>query len=202
MPVLNRIRKRKFGDILLAQGMTTKDQLQEALDEQKTTGEFLGEVLIRKGIINESEIAATLSIQYQLPFLRASNYEVSRDLVEKFKPEFLYRNRLLPIDRVGGFLMVCCSDIPNDRIIEEIERTLQGNVAIYVNTSSDIAMVLNQYVPISEEDKESFRTRKVVEKEVAKAAPPAEITVESESDLDNSWESIFDQAESNLQIDE
>ena len=46
MANLNRIRRKRFGEILVGDGLITKDQLQEALQLQKTSGDFLGSILL------------------------------------------------------------------------------------------------------------------------------------------------------------
>ena len=38
-------KRRRIGDLLLETGVLTPAQLEEALDEQKRTGEFVGQVL-------------------------------------------------------------------------------------------------------------------------------------------------------------
>jgi hypothetical protein len=55
--------RRNLGDLLLQAGRITPDQLELALQEQKQTGEKLGEVLVRHGLINSNEINAVLAFQ-------------------------------------------------------------------------------------------------------------------------------------------
>jgi hypothetical protein len=52
-----------LGELLLASCHITQDQLDKALDEQKKTGEKLGEVLVHLGFLNQREIDITLCFQ-------------------------------------------------------------------------------------------------------------------------------------------
>ncbi len=47
-------RWRPIGEVLVAAGAITREELQEALHEQRESGKRLGEVLIEAGILNRS----------------------------------------------------------------------------------------------------------------------------------------------------
>ncbi|MFZ1037115.1 MAG: hypothetical protein WAU61_04690 [Smithella sp.] len=58
--------RRMLGELLLSARRITQDQLNAALDEQKKTGEKLGEVLVRRGFLNQRELDITLSFQSRM----------------------------------------------------------------------------------------------------------------------------------------
>jgi hypothetical protein len=49
-----------LGDTLVAKGVVTADQLQQALAEQKKTGEKIGDVLIKLGFTTHEKIETAL----------------------------------------------------------------------------------------------------------------------------------------------
>ncbi|KQC08256.1 MAG: hypothetical protein APR62_04970 [Smithella sp. SDB] len=55
-----------LGEMLLTAYCITPDQLEKALEEQKKTGEKLGEILVRFGFIDNSQRDVTLSFQSRL----------------------------------------------------------------------------------------------------------------------------------------
>jgi type IV pilus assembly protein PilB len=59
-------RRKKLGEILIAQGMITNEQLVEALQEHKRTGMSLGSVLVKLSYISEDELTSVLGAQIQL----------------------------------------------------------------------------------------------------------------------------------------
>jgi type IV pilus assembly protein PilB len=59
-------RRKKLGEILIAQGLITNEQLVEALQVHKRTGVSLGTVLIKLGYISEDELTSVLGTQIQL----------------------------------------------------------------------------------------------------------------------------------------
>ena len=59
-------RRKKLGEILIAQGMITNEQLVEALQVHRRTGVSLGTVLVKLGYITEDDLTSVLGTQIQL----------------------------------------------------------------------------------------------------------------------------------------
>ena len=59
-------RRKKLGEILIAQGLITNEQLVEALQVHKRTGVSLGTVLVKLGYITEDDLTSVLGTQIQL----------------------------------------------------------------------------------------------------------------------------------------
>jgi type IV pilus assembly protein PilB len=59
-------RRKKLGEILIAQGMITNEQLVEALQVHKRTGVSLGTVLVNLGYITDDDLTGVLGAQIQL----------------------------------------------------------------------------------------------------------------------------------------
>ena len=53
--------KMRIGEMLLAQGYITQDQLNKALETQKTTGKRLGRTLVELGFMPEERLVEILS---------------------------------------------------------------------------------------------------------------------------------------------
>lgn len=57
---------RQLGDILVSRGFVTREQLLQALERQRLTGERLGEALVGQGVISKFELAGSLAEQASL----------------------------------------------------------------------------------------------------------------------------------------
>jgi type IV pilus assembly protein PilB len=204
MGIVNRIRRKLFGEILVSDGLITKEQLDEALELQKASGDFLGSILLDLGHITETDIVKTLSVQYQLPFLRPSLYDLDRKLLALFKPEFLHLHKLLPLDKIGNLLLLVVTDIPTEDVVQEVQEVVQSNLAIYIGSISEVDQVLKQVAPLDGEGEAVIRRhRKVSTKQAAKqtakqSSDVQDLEKEVVLTLDTSWESIFDEAEGNV----
>ena len=54
---------RRLGDIFVERGFVTQEELDEALERQRQTGERLGEALVAQGVISKFELAGALAEQ-------------------------------------------------------------------------------------------------------------------------------------------
>ena len=106
MADLEKITKKRLGEILVAQGIVTSDQVQEALKIQAKTGEKLGEALVKAGFTTETEIAKTLCTQFAKPFLKASRYDIPRDVLSLLPPKMMIEHQFVPVDKFGNMLTI------------------------------------------------------------------------------------------------
>ena len=61
-----RVERKRMGDMLLAEGAVTAEQIDEALETSKREGIKLGESLVRLSYVTEDTIAQALSNQLKI----------------------------------------------------------------------------------------------------------------------------------------
>jgi type IV pilus assembly protein PilB len=64
---------RRLGDLLVADGLLTAEQLKKALAEQRGSPEKIGSVLVRLNYINDEQLIGFLSRQYGVPSITLSS---------------------------------------------------------------------------------------------------------------------------------
>lgn len=82
--------KRRLGDILVSAGVISQEELEQGLEHQKGTNKKLGRALIDEDIISGVELAAALSSQLNIPYVRLTDYELTQDVTYKI-PERIAR---------------------------------------------------------------------------------------------------------------
>lgn len=198
---MDKLRRKKFGEILIAEGIISRDELRQALEVQRQTGETLGEILLREAIISESDIIRCICTQYGLPFLRPSAYSFDREFLTHFPPDFLYVHRLIPVDQIGDCTLVCIGEIPDEKAEEALLEKYGDQVHFYFAPSAEIEQILIQQFSFTQEqilaldDQRRGRLREDQAKAQGQVAVP-QAGVDPLSG--QSWEAIFDQAEGNL----
>ena len=60
-------KRRKLGDLLVRKGQITPEQMIDFLRIQKETGQPLGQVLIAEGVITKEELSHVLGEQLGIP---------------------------------------------------------------------------------------------------------------------------------------
>ncbi len=72
----------RLGEILLSENLVTREQLTQALTEQKSSGHRLGYVLIKLGLIPEVEITKVLARQHRMPAVDLTRFEVDGKILK------------------------------------------------------------------------------------------------------------------------
>ena len=68
--------KMRIGEMLLAQGYITQEQLDKALETQKTSGKRLGRTLVDLGFMPEERLIEILSRQFEVPYVKLDNFNI------------------------------------------------------------------------------------------------------------------------------
>jgi type IV pilus assembly protein PilB len=111
----------RLGDLLVREGLITRDQLQAALTEQRNTGMRLGYTLVKLGIVEETEITKMLARQYRMPAVDLARFEVDPRIVKLVPGEVAVRHTVLPLKREGRTLTVAMSDPTNMTVVDDLK---------------------------------------------------------------------------------
>ncbi len=100
----------KIGQLLINKKLITPGQLEEALEEQKKTGELLGEILISKGFLNQEDLMKSLSEQFNVPFIKIKETAIDPQVIKKVPAKFAWYYKVMPIKFVDNKLLIASSD--------------------------------------------------------------------------------------------
>ena len=140
---------QRLGDILIAEGVITKEQLDEALATQRQEGGRLGEALIKAGYVTEEQIVVALSKQLSIPYISIASGKLKpaadQNLEELIPHNFSVRNLVLPLSRSLNSLTVVMFD-PLDLILLDNLKKLTGcEINAVVATKSDIVKAIENF---------------------------------------------------------
>lgn len=139
-------KRKKIGEVVIAAGLVTLEQLENALSIQKSRKKKLGKVLIELGYITENQIAEVLSEQLMLPLVDWDNKIVDKGLL-KLIPREVVENRLIfPIERTEKGLLIAMADPLDWEVIDNIRFMTGMSIYVAVTTeSSVINFIENNY---------------------------------------------------------
>lgn len=92
--------------------------------------EFLGDVLIREGILLESYLAGLLIRTLYLPWIAVDRCQVSPEAVELLAEDFCRERRIMPLNRVRDFLTIACVNPLDEESIDEVRSIVGMNVRV------------------------------------------------------------------------
>src|SRR5688500_12951943 len=111
----------RIGDLLMREGLISKEQLDKALLEQKQNGTRLGYNLVKLGFVPEIELTKTLAKQYKMPAVDLSKFSVDPKIAKLIPGEMALKNLVLPLKRDGRTLTVAMADPTNLGVLEDLK---------------------------------------------------------------------------------
>ena len=111
----------RLGDLLIKEGLITKDQLDKALAEQRSSGMRLGYALVKLGFVQETEITKMLARQYRMPAVDLARFEVDPKIVKMIPGDVALKHMVLPLKREGRTLTVAMADPTNLAVIDDLK---------------------------------------------------------------------------------
>jgi len=99
------VRKR-LGELLKEKGLLTEQKISVAIEQQKITGDLLGETFIKLGFVSSTEVAKALSEQADIPYLNLYEYKISEEALRLVPKEVAERVGFMPIDYRDGRLHI------------------------------------------------------------------------------------------------
>ncbi len=111
----------RLGDVLIKEGLITREQLAQALAEQRASKHRLGYVLVKLGLVQELEITKLLARQYRMPAVDLSRFEVDPKLVKLIPGDLATKHVVLPLKREGRTLTVAMADPTDHGLLEDLK---------------------------------------------------------------------------------
>jgi len=149
-PVRSPVPARQIlGALLVESGLIAPAALDRALNEQRRTGERLGETVIRLGSATEVDIYRTLASQLGLPF-DAGPLHVEPAAVPLIGGVFARRKSVLPLRLAGRTLCVAVGDPLDLSILDDVQFQTGKRVQVTVTPPSVLREALDRTYEQSE----------------------------------------------------
>ena len=148
----------RLGEILLKESLITQDQLEKALEFQRSNGGKLGSCLTKMGFITDDDITGVLSRQYGVPSINLKYYEIDPNVIKLIPQDTALRYQVIPLSRVGSVLTIAMTDPTNVFAMDDIKFMTGFNVEPVVASESAIAEAITRFYGGSASSHEELST--------------------------------------------
>lgn len=125
------MKREIFGDILIKKNLINFKELAKALAIQKRQGGKLGEILLRQGVITKNDFEKVVSeLTGSTPF-KEFNKEVNKELILNFPNKFLEKYKGVPIYEEEDFIHFLTYDPFDLNALDEVKFNFGKNLKIY-----------------------------------------------------------------------
>ena len=137
---------KRLGELLVNKGLLTAVQLDEVLQTQRSTGELMGAILVRKGWISEEQLLGTLSEQFGMPRVHLDSQQVDWEVAKRFPTSLLGEDRCFPLQQKENAVMVAISDPLDAWTMSGLEKEARGlQVKFILASRGEIAFLIRRH---------------------------------------------------------
>ncbi len=153
------LAKARIGDILVAAGLVTRQQVEEAIATQKDgKKKRIGELLIDRGLITEDQLLNALAEKFRLRHVDLERIVPSQAALASLTGEMVTRMQVLPIEKKNDLLVVVTSSPTDPNLIDSLRFSANCRIELGVATRAQIAKAIEEYYPASTAAKDDVGT--------------------------------------------
>ena len=156
--------KKSLGEMLAEENLITAEQLEKAEIFQQRHGGKLSEILVDQHLVSAEDLAAVLSVQLNMPLIDLKRHMVQSNALKLVPEDMARKHTLIPLDLIGGALVVVMADPENILAIEDVKAQAGMRVEVALGIPSDIQRAIDL----------NYRSSGEIEKQVSQFAPPVE----------------------------
>ena len=129
---------KRLGDLLIAAGTITQEELEKGLALQKGTKDRLGTVLISNGIITEDQLIEALQMQLGIEFIDLTKGSIPTELAQVLPKNIAKQYQVVPVRVLKDELYLAMADPMNFYAIEEVRKAVRRKIVPMIAMASAI----------------------------------------------------------------
>ncbi|MDA7979356.1 MAG: GspE/PulE family protein [Pirellulales bacterium] len=134
-----------FTELLITQGIISRDQVREADQMRRGSDMTLADALIRLGYATGAEVMRAVAQAQGLDFVDLRATEIPQDIVELVPESVARENSIMPVSEASGGIKILMSD-PNDvETLDKLRFILDRRIDVAVAPRENIQEAINHY---------------------------------------------------------
>ncbi len=134
-----------IGSVLLQRGLISRAQLEEALGEQRRTGERLDRLLVRMAFVTREQVLEAIGEQFHMPVVDLTTMIVEPKVLEQLPARLVHKQSCVPIAQKNGTLTVATSDPFEISVLDELRLLAGCSIELVLADEED----LNKFIRLN-----------------------------------------------------
>ncbi|WP_372520510.1 GspE/PulE family protein [Candidatus Ruminimicrobiellum ovillum] len=168
--VLEVLRKKYLGEVLLSKQYVTKEQLSECLKESLEKKKKIGSILLEKQYISEPQLLECLAVALGVEYRELSEVDVEQRVLDLIQEKIARKYCAVPLELNGDMLVVAMADPANVVYKDELARITNKKLSVILASEKDILSFIERFYVRSSLSKE------IGENEIQEAEEEEELT--------------------------
>lgn len=135
--------KKQLGELLLEEGVISRDELQDVLKLQKKSSLKLGQILLKKGLVDENQILQTLAKQYGFKYQNRLTFKFDEQFA-RVPHNLIQKSKIVPIARNGKKITVAVHNPADVHPMDDVRACLRDfRVEFVLATETEIMRIIH-----------------------------------------------------------
>lgn len=134
-----------LGEMLIRQGLLVPEKLHAALEEQAKSGKYLGQILLEQGLISEEDLQRCLALQLNLEFVTPAEMEIAPEVLATITAKMAEQYRVIPVARGDNWVKLAGTDPLDGDLQARLSRELNMVIRWAVTTNQQIDRALELF---------------------------------------------------------
>jgi len=137
-----------LGEVLVARGLVTREQLAQANAARRTASDRLDRILLHLGLVSEADLLKVLSDQFAIPIVDLQAETVDSTLVKSMPAKLIHRRKIFPYTKRGQTLVAATSDPYDVYALDELRSVTGMNVEPVLAPEREIATMIKRFLGV------------------------------------------------------
>lgn len=136
---------KPFGEVLVSEGVISRDELQDILKIKEKSPLRIGQILQKKGLADEKDIMSALARQYGFRYESSVNYKHD-PLFESVPLELLEKGRMVPVEKKGKTVTVAIANPDDLHPLDDLRNRLKGyRLQVLLTSETEIIRIIHSH---------------------------------------------------------
>lgn len=145
MSVLSKSAEQQLENVLVSQGMLTKEKLNAARAEAEKKSEPLVGYLVNNKFISDEQLTKTNALITKVPYVNLSTAHIDPKTLELLPQDIAERYMAVPLGEMQKRLVVAMLDANNVQAVDFLSNRIGRPLKVYAASEAGIRQVLKQY---------------------------------------------------------
>lgn len=134
----------RIGELLVRGGVVTREQLNEALEKEKSNGSHIVQELVRLGFTTEDQLTQFLAKQFGIEKVELADADIPDSVFNLVPSDLVQKHQVIPLKLVGSTLTVAMTDPTNLIAINEVKFITGYGIKVALASASEIKKLLEK----------------------------------------------------------
>ena len=145
--------RKMLGDILVENKIITNEQLERALEEQKTSKEKLGKLLVRQGYLTDEQLLEVLEFSLGIPRVQIGLMDINPEIVKLLPTTLISKHQVLPLSVNQGRLTLIMADPLNYQAVDDVRISTGLDVVPVMASERELEAAIQQCTALQVDSK-------------------------------------------------